>query len=319
MAQILKMPPKPQKVTRTSLDTLCITPEIAKGWLNPVFQRPLKVNEKVKALAETIKSTEVIPGILTIGVVERRNGSKVQYLLDGQHRREAFLLAEIPHAYVDVRFHYFDDESDMGEEFVNVNSSLVRLRPDDILRGLEASSEGLTLLRKRCPFVGYDMIRRSERAPLVSMSAALRCWYGGHPEVPTSSGHSASNLAKIITVDEAEEASTFLNLCMQAWGRDVEYARLWGALNTTLCVWLYRRTVLTQYSPKSAKLTRDMFKKCLMSLSTSEDYLSWLVGRQLGERERSPAYKRIKQLFAKRLEAETGKKPLLPSPPWASN
>ncbi len=315
----LVTPPKPQKVTRTSLDTILITPEVAKSWRNPVFQRPLKINEKVKALAVTIGETEVLPGILTLGVVERKSGEKIVYLLDGQHRREAFLLAEIEEAYVDVRYHYFDNEGDMGEEFVNVNSSLVRLRPDDILRGLEASNAGLSLLRKQCPFVGYDMVRRSEKSPVLSMSAALRCWYGAVPEVPTSSGHSAMSLAKILTEEEAEQCSVFYGLCVNAWGRDQEYARLWGTLNLALCAWLYRRTVLTQYSAKTPKLTREIYKKCLMSLSTSEPYLDWLVGRQLSERDRSPCYKRIKELFARRLETETGKKPLLPSPAWSSS
>lgn len=321
MATPLKLitPPKPQKVTRTSLDTILVTPETVKTWRKPVFQRPLKINDKVKAVAVDITENQVIPGILTVGIVERRTGEKVQYLLDGQHRREAFLLSEVKEAYVDVKYHYFENEGDMGEEFVNVNSSLVRLRPDDILRGLEASSNGLSLLRKQCPFIGYDMVRRSEKAPVLSMSAALRCWYAAAPEVPSAGGHSTMSLARILTEEDAEQCAAFYALCVNAWGRDQEYARLWGNLNLTICVWLYRRTVLTQYSPKTPKLTRDIFKKCLMGLSTSEQYLDWLVGRQLGERDRSPAYKRVKELFARRLEVETGKKPLLPSPPWSSN
>jgi hypothetical protein len=84
-------------------------------------------------------------------------------------------------------------------------------------------------------------------------------------------------------------------------------------------MWIYRRMVLDQYSPKTPRLTKDLFRKCLMSLSADENYLDWLVGRSLGERDRSPAYNRIKAAFAKRIEIETGKKPLMPSPAWSSH
>jgi hypothetical protein len=41
-----------------------------------------------------------------------------------------------------------------------------------------------------------------------------------------------------------------------------------------------------------------------------------LLGRQLRERDRSPTYSKLKAIFAKRIEAETGDKPRLPSPNW---
>lgn len=56
-----------------------------------------------------------------------------------------------------------------------------------------------------------------------------------------------------------------------------------------------------------------------MSVAAAEAYSDWLVGRNLSIRDLSPAYGRLKGIFAGRLEQETGKKPLLPQPAWASN
>jgi hypothetical protein len=54
-----------------------------------------------------------------------------------------------------------------------------------------------------------------------------------------------------------------------------------------------------------------------MSISADSTYVDWLLGRHIGERDRSPCYRRIKDIFAARLEAIQGKKPLLPQPSWA--
>lgn len=313
----LQVVPKstPQKATHTTVDTIVVTPEIMKGWKNPPFQRPLRVNDKVRALSERIKlDGGVLPGVITLGVLSRE-----KYLLDGQHRREAYLLSGCEEGFTDVRLHHFDTMADMGEEFVNLNSALVRLRPDDILRGLEGSLEGLTTIRRRCPFVGYDFIRRGEKSPILSMAMVLRSWFGSAPDVPTSSGDSAQARAVALSVTDAEACCEFLLTAERAWGREAQYARLWGTLNLTLCAWIYRRTVLTQYSPKSARLTKDLFKNCLMSLSASDNFIDWLLGRQLSERDRSPAYGRIKSIFVKRIEVETGTKPQMPAPAWSSH
>lgn len=84
----------------------------------------------------------------------------------------------------------------------------------------------------------------------------------------------------------------------------------------TVCMWLYRRLVITPYSSSTKKLTKEMFSKCLMGVAADAHYAEWLVGRQLRDRDRSPAYQRVKALFAKRIELETGEKPRLPSPDW---
>lgn len=304
---------KPQRATRTTVDTILITPEVVKSWKSPPFQRPLRVNDKVRQLAEVMKEDGgVIPGIITIGVFEKQ-----RYLLDGQHRREAFLLSECKEGYVDIRMHHFETMAEMGEEFVNLNSRIVTMGPDDIMRGLEGSVEAISRVRKKCPYVGYDQIRRGTSSPIVSMSAVFRCWMSAAQETPSCRAMSAINIANSITADEADLMIAFLQCCNQAWGRDLEYGRLWGNLNLALCMWLYRRTVIGRHSDRSVQMTKEMFTKLLMGLSANSLYIDWLTGRSIRERDRAPAYGRIKSLFVKRYEVETGKRPVFPQPAWA--
>lgn len=309
-----------RRATRTTVDTIRLTPDLVRGWILPEFQRPLRVNTKVLALVEQLKADGgVVPGVMTLGILN----AKV-YIIDGQHRREAFLLSELVEGFADTRTCHFDDMAEMGEEFIRLNSSLVRLRPDDILRGLEASTQGLQILRKRCPFVGYDNVRRGgTSSPILGASLSIRAWFNSAPEVPThGSGSSGGSreIGRVFVEDEANRMAEFLSLCMQAWGRAPEYGRLWSALNLTLCMWLYRRTVIGQYAPATTKLTASMFQKCLMALSADGQYLDYLVGRTLNERDRSPCYARIKEIIGRRVMAETGgPRPRLPQPSWASS
>lgn len=307
------IPIKTHSTTHTRTDTILVTSSVIASWKSPPFQRPLRVNDKVLALVEKIKTDGgVIPGVITLGMIGRDT-----YLLDGQHRTHAFLLAEIVEGFADVRVHQFTDMGDMGEEFVNLNSRLVNFRPDDILRGLEEALPTLRTIRQKCPYVGYDMVRRGGNSPILSMSTLLRCWHGSGQETPTNSGGSALQLAKQMTLDDSDALIKVLMLVEKAWGRHLEYARLWGALNLTLCFWLYRRLVVAPYSAKTEKMSHDLYAKCLMSVSADSKYIDWLLGRHLSERDRSPAFAKIKAAFAKRIQTETGKKPLLPNPAWA--
>ena len=315
LMKITKPSTEAEKTTRTTLDTLEVTPDLLKSWKLPPFQRPLRVNDKIIDLAKTIKENgEIIPGVMTIGIHD-----KVRYLLDGQHRREAFLISGCAVGYVDVRIAHYSGMAEMAQEYVNLNSRLVSMRPDDILRGLESVYPALHKIRQSCPFVGYDMVRRGDRSPLVSMSALLRCWFSSATEAPSVSTASTTALVNRLTDEEVSVMVGFMNMAINAWGRDAEYHRLWLALNLTVCMWLYRNMVITAWSPKTVKLSRDVFTKCLMSVSANPSYLDWLVGRKLGDRDRAPCYGRIKVLFANRLLAETGNRPLLPAPPWASH
>lgn len=302
-----------EKATRTVVDTVGFSRDDAAKWIIPPFQRPLRVNEKVRALAEVIRNDGgVIPGILTFGKLEGET-----YLLDGQHRKEAFLISEKKEGFADARTCYFKTMAEMGEEFVNLNSRLVTMRPDDMLRGMEGTLPSIQRIRQGCPFVGYDNIRRGQYAPILSMSLALRAWEVSRPDVPGSSSASALTIAHQMHEDDVKLLVNFLNAAAKAWGRDQEYARLWSGLNLTLCMWLYRRIVVVQHSAKSVRLTLDQFIKGLMGLSASSIYLDWLVGRRLGESDRAPAYSRITGIIGERLGHDLGKKLTFPRPAWA--
>lgn len=309
------------KSEQSRMDTLIITPQMVSGWKVPPFQRPVRINAKVAAVTEQIKKSECIEGVLTLGKID---GDKAFYIVDGQHRTEAFKLSELNEAIADIRICNFASMSEMAEEFVRLNSSLVKMRPDDILRGLESSVTALKAIRKSCEFVGYDQIRRGTSGPIVSMNALLRCWSAANYETPAASksGISAASLAQSLDQISVQNLIGFLATAHSAWGRDPEYYRLWGNLNLALCMWMWNRLVIDRdrYGNKRyAVLSMPEFKKCLMSVSADGDYLSWLPGRMLTDRDRSPCYGRLKKIFANRLAADAkGKKPLLPSPAWAS-
>lgn len=307
--------------SQSRMETLIITPEIVNQWRIPPFQRPLRVNDKVRAVTEQIKKNEAIEGVITLG---RMKADGSYYIVDGQHRTEAFKLSGISEALADVRVVQFDDFGEMADEFVRLNSSLVKMRPDDILRGLESSSPALKLIRKNCDFVGYDQIRRGGSGPIVSMSALIRCWNAASYETPAASNSQlgASGLAQSLDVTSAENLVAFLAVAHAAWGRDPEYYRLWSNLNLTLCMWLWNKLVMDRDRTGGKRyvvLNVKSFKHCLMSVSAESDYLAWLPGRNLSDRDRSPAYGRLKAIFVRRLASENnGKKQSLPAPAWAT-
>lgn len=309
--KIVKPSTEAQKERRTTLDTIFVTPNLVRAWKLPTFQRELKINDKLMSIAKEIATSQLIPGTITLGVL-----NKEFYIIDGQHRREAFLLADIPEGIADVRYCHFESEAEMGDEFVKLNSHIVNMKPDDILRGLEKSYPALAKVRRACPYVGYGQIRRNEKSPVVSMSALLRCWFGSAPEVPANGGMTSTKVVANLTDDEADVLISFLHLAFAAWGKSAEHSRLWANLNLTVCMWLYRRLVITPYSASTKKLGKETFQKCLMSVAADNLYNDYLLGRQLRERDRSPTYSKLKSIFAKRIETETGERPRLPSPNW---
>lgn len=310
------------KAAQSRMDTLIITPEMVNEWRIPPFQRPVRVNEKVRVVCEEIKRSEGIEGVVTLGMLK---GSTTLYVVDGQHRLEGFKLSVLKEAIVDVRIMTFATMAEMAEEFVRLNTALVKMRPDDILRGLEHSVPGLGLIRKHCEFVGYDNIRRSGTSPILSMSAVVRCWNGAIGETPsnTSTGQSAAMIAQGLEPKSVENLIAFLNVVHAAWGRDPEYYRLWGNLNLALCMWLWNKLVLDRDrggSKRHISLSVPQFKRVMMSVSADGEYVQWLVGRQLSDRDRSPCYNRLKRIIATRVgEENNGIKPVLPAPAWASS
>jgi hypothetical protein len=305
-----------EKRTRTTVDTIMLTPERIAKWKLPCGQRPLKVNKKVLEIVDVIREDGgVVPGILTLGIFEGTN-----WIIDGQHRIHAFKLTELKEGYADARFVHAESMADINREFVRLNSKLVTMRPDDFLRGLENSIPALTEIRRACPFVGYDQIRRGTSGPIVSMSAALRNWRGSSMDTPgsTVTNMSTVDLAESMLDEDTRGLIDFLVIANKAFGREPQYARLWTALNMVLCMWMYRKLVLTQYSPKTPRLTKDQFLKCLLSVSADSSYQDWLLGRLMGERDRSPAYARLKSIFSKRLEVELQRRVQLPQPDWSN-
>lgn len=311
---------RPPKGERTQMDTLILTADVIAEWRLPPFQRPLRVNEKVKAIAEEMKQVGgVVSGVITLGIIEKGRKDAGIYLVDGQHRIEAFRLSLLDEGIADVRFMHFDDMGEMGEAFYKLNSAIVRIRPDDVLRALENTIPALKIIRNGCSAVGYDQIRRGTSSPILSMSLLLRCWVGSSAETPVLAPN-ATQLAKDMSPESAQELLKFIDMAIEGWGRDHEYARLWSALNLTMCMWLWRHLVLTKERgvKRFVNLNPAQFKRAMMVLSAEHNYLDWLMGRTMSERDRSPCYNRIKAMFVKRLEEEFGGKVKLPSPAWCS-
>jgi hypothetical protein len=308
------------KSEQNRMKSIILTADMAGSWKVPPFQRPVRINAKVEAVMEEMKKSERIEGVLTIGKLKHEGAP---YIVDGQHRIEAFKLSGLEMALADVRECDFDSMAEMADEFVRLNSALVKMRPDDILRGLENSVLPLKSIRKSCEFVGYDQIRRGKSGPIVSMSALIRCWSAASYETPApSGGQSASGLARSLEATSVQNLIAFLATAHAAWGRDSEYYRLWSNLNLTLCMWLWNRLVIERDrfgNKRYIVMNVNEFKKCLMSVSAESDYVEWLVGRNLNDRDRGPCYARLKTVFAKRLQEEwRGKKITLPQPAWSS-
>jgi hypothetical protein len=278
------------------MDTLCITPELVAAWRSPPFQREKKVNAKVRAISREIATNGgVLPGVIHLGVLDGQT-----YLVDGQHRTAAFLMTGLPLGYCDVRTVTFKTMGEMGNEFVNVSSVLRRMGPDDLLRGMEGTAEGIGIsyLRQRCPFIGYGNVRRGGNAQvMLSMSSALRSWFAARRETPSNGVGCARDLLDAFTLVEAEHAAVFYGLCFDAWGREAKARRLWLSLTTTICGWLYIRLVLghgLSEFPKTKVIGEETFRNCLLALGADATFADWVFHRQLTERVRTAAYIRIK-------------------------
>lgn len=317
MPGISELPRSAPRGVRAHMDTLELTPKGVRAWKRPPFQRELRLNDKVKRLVEDIvRDGGVVPGIITLG---RFDGD--MWLIDGQHRSEAFIMSELVIGYADVRIVEFTSMAEMSEEFVHLNSALVRMKTDDIIRGLEAINPLIGSLRRKCPFVGYDGIRRGDQAKtLLSMAVAIRTWFGS-VNSPTS-GPASTEAVKMLTDETVAKLSEFLKCCFEAWGRDKANYRLWSTLNLGILMWMWRRVVLGEGPPmprggrRYTSLTAEQFQRCLMGVSADPKYCEWLIGRSMGERDRVPAYSRIREIFSRRLASEEIRNPRFPQEDW---
>jgi len=309
------------RTDRSVTETLLIDRETLDKWQAPPFQRPVRINAKVRELAEELKANGgVIKGTIEIGVIEM-GPERGMYLCDGRHRMEGFILSGMGECIADVSFKHYDNLADMAVDFVELNTRLVNFQPDDILRAFEASSDTLSALRERCPYIGYGNIRRNIHSPILSMSAVLKQWYGSSFDTPSVGRITAAELVKTLNKAEVEKLAEFMGVAHSAWGHDTAYARLWLALNLTLCMWLWRKLVLDTErtgNRRYAVMGHEQFKRCLMALSADGQYLDWLVGRMMGERDRAPCYSRIRLLFAKRAFDDGERKIRMPQPAWST-
>lgn len=332
----IKEPPaSTPKTDRSVMDTMLITLPGIERWKKPPFQRELRRTPKVVKVAAEIRASGVIPGVLTLGKLHGET-----FLVDGQHRTEgSFRMAcdpnerlrldenspELPpitEALADVRIRTFNSMGEMAEEFVDGNSDLARMKNDDIMRGAESFNDHLAAIRRKCPFLGYSNVRMGGKIVL-AMSAAIRVWFGSASHTPTP-GPASTEALKQLDEKEARRICQVLTVCYEAWGADKENYRLWGTLNLSLVMWLWRRLVLQEGLPAKrggvaiTVLTPEQFRQCLMALSANHLYVEWLLGRGLRERDRSPAYVKIKSIFAGRLGGMGFGRPILPIVDWAS-
>jgi hypothetical protein len=305
------------------METRLLTLAEIESWVQPRFQRPIRMNPKVMAFCEELKRNGgMIAGVITLGQLPDDPNF---YKVDGSHRLEAAKTSELPEFIADVRIKQYPTMEDMAKDFILLNDSLVRMRRDDILRGQEEVEPMLKLIREQCSFVGYDNIRRASYSScMVSMSCALRCWSGSQGETPSLGGAIRGNPAtnpENLSEPEAQNLCVFLNTAFAAWGQDPEYYKLWSNLNLTMCMWLFRQLVLNTPTSQKRHVTVNIpqFKNCLMSLSAATDYMEWLVGRNMTERDRTPCYSKLRPLFGKRLISDgvSPKRLRFPQPPWA--
>jgi hypothetical protein len=305
------------KAKRSVMETRIFTRNDVMSFKLPPFQRPIRINDKVMGLAGEMKADGgFIPGVLTLG---RLGSDPAIYLVDGQHRLESFKISELPECIADVRMHTFGSMAEMAEEFYTLNQPLVRMRPDDVLRAMEESYPLLRRIHNSCPYVTYSPSQRTSMGSgVVGMSQLLRCWNISRPDVPARASPTAIVLVGMLEEEEVDQLIVFMQIARSAWSDERENWKLWGSLNMVICMWMFRRLVLDKdrRTKKAAVLTNDEFRKCLMSVAADGTYAEWLVGRQLGERDRSPCYARLAAVFARRLEEIRGGKVMLPQPSW---
>lgn len=308
------------KSVRSAMETLLFSREEIDKWKVPSFQRPVNMNDKVRVMAEELKHNGgFISGVLTLGHL---GNDKSFWIIDGQRRIAAFKISELSECIADVRILNCETLAEMAEEFVKLNSALVKMRPDDILRGLEPSLPALKRIREQCDGVGYGQVRRGDpKSDVMSMSQLIRCWNMSASDTPSqgaNSGKSAHFVVQHFEGDDIDGIIVIMSMMRSAWGNDPEYYRLWGSLNVTMTMWLYRRLVINKErgTRRYVVLTPQQFQRCLMAVSANGSYLDWLVGRMLTDRDRGPCYSRLKSIFVTRLQQDTDKKVQMPQPEW---
>lgn len=293
-------------------EVVVVTVALVNSWERPDFQRMFKQTKNVVDATNQIGRTEEIPGTIWIGVWEGRS-----YVVDGQHRIEAFLGANIAEALASVAFKAFDSYDAMARFYRMINTPLRSFSAQDNLKAAAVEYESLRIIEREATFASWYKPKRNS-GKTIQISSMVRFWGMARSDAP---GGSAQVVAVAAGMNKlaAHRLCVFGSLCHDAWGTDSGYAALWGGLNFPVVLWLYARTVLRDPEPslRVTRLDQPAFKKALVSLC-DESYVDWLRGRNSLQNFRSPCYNKIKQRFKATLE-KRGERLTLPSPDWASN
>jgi hypothetical protein len=303
---------------KTQMETKLLSLDEMFRWKLPPFQREERQTQKVLEFAEELKCNGgMVSGTILLGML--RGQEDTVYLVDGQQRRHGCEISTMEEFIADISLKTYDSMADMAEDFKRANGRLVPFKPDDLLRAYEVTHVHLKQLHDDCPFIGYVNIRRNDdKGAVLSMSCALRCWFGSALVTPALQNQAVTLLDQL---DESQRQcmTIFLRTAHNAWGTDRSYGRLWANLNLLMTMYLYRKLVLDPVpSARRVPLPIEMFRKCLMSVSADGSYSDWLQGRNVGERDRAPCYRRLKTIFAQRLLREyNGKIFKMPKPDWS--
>lgn len=336
MPGLHSLPASVPQQDRVRVDTMLITPDKLNEWPLPGIQRPLLKSKKVREAAEAMQleaAQDPDEAFCTIkGVVWLGKVGKVTYLADGQHRLYgAFLWASrellvhggvlVKQAFVNVGLRHFDSVSDMAMSFIEDNSQLNPTKPDDIMRALARANVHLQAIEEACPFMGYDLTGANKKTKLISMSAAIRTWFGSGGLVPAGGPSALEIVNKFLDKGQADRMIDFYGACVEAGWQHDSFRRLWGALNLGIVMWIWRRTVLgeaTRFGSGGQRpmvLTREQFIVCMRTLM-EPSYMDDLVGRQLRYQDRVPCYTKIKERFTVGLKTVGIDSPRFPMAQW---
>lgn len=311
-----------KSVNKTTHDVIELWPDKIGMLDRPEFQRPLNINEEVISLAHAMMLEAAgsrdrmctIPDDIVFGRLDGR-----EYLIDGQHRIfGAFALASGLRDYggsklspppggvaplsalAQVKIIEFDSIAEMAQAFSRFQKKLVQLKPDDNLRALEYTNTHLRDIRKACPFIGYEKNRNTKATIMLSMSAAIRVWFGSGA-VPAG-GPSADKAAALLDDEQARHIIGFFEACEAAgWvNQDKSNERLWSSLNIGINMWLWRAMVLgisgRLRTAGCTALKATQYIECMKELR-NEEYLKFLYSRSLRFQDRVPTYEFMQELF----------------------
>ena len=167
------------------MKVMAVTRKTIEGWAKPDFQRPVAENKNLGELAVQIQDQGWLLTAIYLGIWMGKT-----YLVDGQHRMQAFIASGLEQMSVPVITKYYLDGAKglaaMCEDFLRINSHIKNPTANDMLKALEGKNSHIKEIRTNCPFVGYTHLRRTESAPILGMAQAIRALVVSRQEIPGS-------------------------------------------------------------------------------------------------------------------------------------